>query len=74
MRLWWRHEQASIAAAVATALHQSAQRGGGVARRPTGTEDNREEVVNVTHSGPRAQKTPPPGAAGHPVGARAAEK
>ena len=40
MRSWWRHEQFSIAAAVATALHHSAQRGG-VARRPTGTEDNR---------------------------------
>ena len=37
---WWRHEQVSIAAAVATALHHSAQRGGGVARRPTGTEDS----------------------------------
>ena len=40
MRSWWRHEQVSIAAAVATALHHSAQRGGGVARRPTGTEDS----------------------------------
>ena len=60
MRSWWRHEQASIAAAVDTALHHSAQRGGGVERRPTGTEDsgNREEVE---HCGPRAQKTPPPG-------------
>ena len=40
MRSWWRHEQVSIAAAVATALHHSAQCGGGVARRPTGTEDS----------------------------------
>ena len=39
-RSWWRHEQVSIAAAVATALHHSVQRGGGVARRPTGTEDS----------------------------------
>ena len=34
----WRHEQVSVAAAVATALHHSAQRGGGAAQRPTGTE------------------------------------
>ena len=63
MRSWWRHEQANIATAVATALHHSAQRGGGVVRRPAGTEDsgNREEVEHATHYGPRAQKTPPPG-------------
>ena len=44
VRSWWRHEQVSIAAAIATALHHSVQRGGGVVRRPTGTEDsgNRE--------------------------------
>ena len=40
MRSWWRHEQVSIAAAVATALHHSAQRGEGVVRRLTGTEDS----------------------------------
>ena len=53
----------SIAAAVATALHHSAQRGGGVVRRPTGTEDssNREEVEFVTHAAPRGQNTPPLG-------------
>ena len=63
MRSWWRHEQTSIAAAVPTGLHHPAQRGGGVERRPTGTEDsgNREEVEHATHYGPRAQKTPPPG-------------
>ena len=49
MRSWWRHEQVSIAAAVATALHHSAHRGGGVARRPTGTEEsgNRETRPGV---------------------------
>ena len=40
MRSWWQHEQVSVAAAVATALHHCSQRGGGVARRPTGTEDS----------------------------------
>ena len=40
MRSWWRHEQVSFAAAVATALHHSAQSGGGVVRRPTGTKDS----------------------------------
>ena len=63
MRSWWGHEQASIAATVATALHHSAQRGGDVVRRLTGTDDsgNREEVEHASHYGPRAQKTPPPG-------------
>ena len=30
MRSWWRHEQVSIAAVVAVALHPPARRGGGV--------------------------------------------
>ena len=46
----WRHEQVSVAAAVGTALHHSSQRGGGVVRRPMGTEDSgkREEEVHET--------------------------
>ena len=56
MRSWWRHEQVSIAAAVATALHHSVQRGGGVVRRPTGTEDsgNREGDFHEKPDGLRA--------------------
>ena len=76
MRSWWRHEQASIAAAVPL-HHHSAQRSGGVVRRSTGTEDsgNREELEHATLCGPGAQKNSPTGrAAGHPRGARAAEK
>ena len=43
MRSWWHHEQLSIAAAVAAALHHSAQRG----------SDARLE----THFAPRGQTT-----------------
>ena len=69
MHSWWPHEQASIAAAVATALHHSAQRGGGVVRRPTGTEDsgNREGEVHEKHVGLRAQKRPLPGTRPEPL-------
>ena len=62
MRSWWQHEQVSVAAAVATALHHCSQRGGGVARLPTGTEDsgNREEEVHEMYGALRRQNRPPP--------------
>ena len=61
MRSWWHHEQVSIAAAVAAALHHSAGPTPYYAPRRQKTATAREEVENVTHSGPRALKTPPPG-------------
>ena len=62
IRSWWRHEQVNVAAAVAIALHHSAQRGGGVVRQPMGTEDsrNREEEVHEMYGALRRQNRPPP--------------
>ena len=67
-----RHEQVSIAAAVAIALHHSSQRGGGVARRLTGTEDsgNREEEVHEMYGAFRRQKRSPSGTRPAPVQSR----
>ena len=69
IRSWWRHEQVSVAAAVATALHHSSQRGGGVVCRRTGTGDggNREGEVHEKHVGLRAQKRPLPGTRPEPL-------
>ena len=63
IRSWWRHEQVSVFAAFATALHHSSQRDGGVVRHPTGTEDsgNSEEEVHVMYGALRRQNRPPPG-------------
>ena len=56
-RAMLRHEQQSIAMALAAALHHS-RRWSAAERRPTGTEDRRQDP---THAGLRAQKTPPQG-------------
>ena len=64
LRSWWRHEAQSVRAAVTTVLHHSCDVGRetyNVLRHQKMTTA-REEVVDVTHSSLRAQKTPPPGA------------
>ena len=64
LRSWWRHEAQSVRAAVATVLHHSCDVGRETYNvlRHQKMATAREEVVDVTHSGLRAQKTPPPGA------------
>ena len=55
LRQWQRHERMTVAMALAEATHHAAP------RRQTPVSAIREEVEHATHSGPRAQKTPPPG-------------
>ena len=59
MRSWWHHEQVSIAAAVAAALHHSARPV--TYKAPRGQKTATEEVEKTTHNVPRHQKTPLPG-------------
>ena len=67
LRSWLKHERQSVAMALAEYTHH-ALRGQTRARA-------REEVEHATHSGLRAQKTPPPGERpGILAGARAAEE
>ena len=77
LRSWWRHEQQSIAAVLATVSHHSYRKVDtaydGQRSQKIGTSTGEVEE-QVTHAGLRAQKTPRGGAAGHPCGARAAEK
>ena len=68
LRSMLRHERMAVAMALAEALHHSSglrvmERAQHAAPRgqETGTRAG-EEVEHVTHSGPRAPKTPPPGA------------
>ena len=58
-----RHERMAVAMALAETLHHSAQK---VMEQHTALRGLKkasagEEVENVTHAGPRAQKSPPPG-------------
>ena len=55
-RSWWRHEQLSVAAALASARHHSA--GPGVV---SWREEQHEEVEQDAYDGSRALNTPPPG-------------
>ena len=59
MRSWWHHEQVSIAAAVAAALHHSARPV--TYKAPRGQKTATEEVEKTSHNVPRHQKTPLPG-------------
>ena len=59
MRSWWHHEQVSIAAAVAAALHHSARLA--TYEAPRGQKTATEEVEMTTHNVPWHQKTPLPG-------------
>ena len=54
LRSWLRHERMTVAMTLAEMTHHAAPRGPNMARAG-------EEVEHATHSGPRAQKTPPPG-------------
>ena len=68
LRSMLRHERVAVAMAVAEATHHSS-------RGQKSATVIREVEEQVVHVGLRAQKTPPPGErAGHPAGARAAEK
>ena len=62
LRAQWRHEQQSVAMAVAAPFHRSANKISLLER----------EVVEGTHSARQGQKTAAPSAAGSPAGARAA--
>ena len=62
----------AVPGAVATALRHSAQRGGGVVRRPTGTEDSgnreeEEEEVHEMYGALRRQNRLPPGKRPEPL-------
>ena len=70
---WWRHEQQTVRMALAAVSFHSAQQNTAPHKPKTGAR-GREVEGQVTHAGLRAQETPPLGAAGHPRGARAAEK
>ena len=59
MRSCWHHEQVSIAAAVAAALHHSARPV--TYKAPRGQKTATEEVEKTTHNVPWHQKTPLPG-------------
>ena len=65
MRSWWHHEQLSIAAAVAAALHHSAQRGSHARPEthfaPRGQTTATEEEVRKVNDALEGQKRPPPG-------------
>ena len=63
LRSAWRHEQLSVAMAVAAALHHSAQRGAGPASSsaPRGQKTATEGEVRVPNYAPRSQKPPLPG-------------
>ena len=63
LRSAWRHEQLSVAMAVAAALHHSAQRGAGPASysAPRGQKTATEGEVREPNNAPRSQKPPLPG-------------
>ena len=65
MRSWWPHEQLSIAAALAAALHHSAQRGSDARLEthfaPRGQTTATEEEVREVYGALEGQKRPPPG-------------
>ena len=61
MRSRWHHEQVSIAAAVAAALHHSAGPASHYAPRGQKTATAREEEVYEPHFALRGPTTPPPG-------------
>ena len=63
LRSAWRHEQLSVAMAVAAALHHSAQRGAGPATysAPRGQKTATEGEVREPNNAPRSQKPPLPG-------------
>ena len=63
LRSAWRHEQLSVAMAVAAALHHSAQRGAGPATysAPRGQTTATEGEVREPNNAPRSQKPPLPG-------------
>ena len=63
LRSAWRHEQLSVAMAVAAALHHSAQRGAGPATysAPRGQKTATEGEVREPNYAPRSQKPPLPG-------------
>ena len=63
LRSAWRHEQLSVAMAVAAALHHSAQRGAGPASysAPRGQKTATEGEVREPNYAPRSQKPPLPG-------------
>ena len=63
LRAWWRHEQASVSAAVVSALHHSCDVGPVLYEALRGHKKTTEEEVeeHATHAGLRAQTAPPPG-------------
>ena len=63
LRAWWRHEQASVSAAVVSALHHSCDVGPVLYEALRGHKKTTEGEVEeqAAHTGLRAQKTPPPG-------------
>ena len=64
LRSWWRHEQQSIAAALATVMHHSSGKVHTANRAPRSQKlatRAEEEVEYMPHNAPRGQKTPPPG-------------
>ena len=58
MRSWWRHEQQSIAMALAEAFHHSA---GPSTKKVVERRERQEEVEHETRCALRGPKTPPPG-------------
>ena len=60
LRSWWRHEQQSIAAALATASGKVHAANGAPRSQKLATRAE-EEVEYEPHYAPRGQKTPPPG-------------
>ena len=63
LRAWWRHEQASVSAAVVSALHHSCDVGPVLYEALRGHKKTTEGEVeeHETHAGLRAQTAPPPG-------------
>ena len=64
LRSWWRHEQQSIAAALATVMHDSSGKvhtANGAPRSQKLATRAEEEVEHEPHYALRRQKTPPPG-------------
>ena len=58
LRSWWRHEQQSIAMALAEALHHSA---GPSKKKVVERRERQEEAGSETYCAPRGPKTLPPG-------------
>ena len=64
LRSWYRHEQQSIAAALATVMHHSSGKvhtANGAPRSQKLATRTEEEVEHVPHYALQGQKTPPPG-------------